>query len=180
MVPTELARSCFCVGIYARFFCTEGNNWSLLESPRARERAMDVLCRSPSAWRQAHYAWAVRVRKLIVKIPRFADDIGGLPGIEEERATLVNHIHIPSARYHMGISATKAKLPMNTTKPTERRITVSGPKLETVAQFKNLGAIISKEGSKSEVLARDAWTAMVLAKREPLWKDKDITLSCKF
>ena len=31
-------------------FCTEENNRSLWESPHARERAMDVLCRSPFAW----------------------------------------------------------------------------------------------------------------------------------
>ena len=41
---------CVLIGIHARFFCTEGNNRSLWESPRARERAMDVLCRSPFAW----------------------------------------------------------------------------------------------------------------------------------
>ena len=73
----------------------------------------------------------------------------------------------------MGISAAKAKLPMNTTKPTERRITVSGTKLETVAQFKNLGAIISKEGSKSKILARNAWTAMTLVKTETTLERQD-------
>ena len=35
-------------------FCTEVNNRSLYYSPRARERAMDVLCRSPFAWCQLH------------------------------------------------------------------------------------------------------------------------------
>ena len=97
----------------------------------------------------------------------------------EISVTLVNHLHIPSAKYRMEISAAKAKLPMNTTKPTERRITVSGTKLETVAQFKNLGAIISEEGSKSEVLARNAWTAMTLVTLKPLWRGKIITLRCK-
>ena len=43
------------------FFCTEGNNRSLWESPRARGRAMDVLCRSPSTWCRPAYNQTVNV-----------------------------------------------------------------------------------------------------------------------
>ena len=46
-------------------------------------------------------------------------------------------------------------------------------------QFKYLGAIISEEGSKSEVLARAALTVAATAKLRPIWRDKNITLKSK-
>ena len=66
MIPIALARSCFCFGIHGRvvflfgfffllfvcfcfLFTAEGNNRSLWESPLAKERAVDVLCRIFSA-----------------------------------------------------------------------------------------------------------------------------------
>lgn len=45
--------------------------------------------------------------------------------------------------------------------------------------FKYLGAILSDEGSKPEVLARIAMTAATLAKMNTIWKDKAIKLSSK-
>ena len=46
--------------------------------------------------------------------------------------------------------------------PITRKITVSRQELKTVNQFKYLGAILSEEGSKTEVLAREAQTATTL------------------
>ena len=110
---------------------------------------------------------------------RFADDIDGLAGGEEELASLVNRLDTTSSRYGMEISAEKTKLMTNSTTPIERKITVSGQELQTVTQFKYLGAILSEEGSKTEVLARTAQTVATVAKLKPIWRDKNISLQSK-
>ena len=110
---------------------------------------------------------------------RFADDIDGLAGDEEELATLVNRLDKTSTRFGMEISAEKTKLMTNSATPIGRKITVSGQELETVTQFKYLGAILNEEGSKTEVLARAAQTAATLAKLKPIWRDKNICLKSK-
>ncbi|XP_076047495.1 uncharacterized protein LOC143029043 [Oratosquilla oratoria] len=79
----------------------------------------------------------------------------------------------------MEISAEKTKLMTNSATPIERKITVNGQELETVTQFKYLGAIHNEEGSKIEVLARAAQTATALAKLKPIWRDKNICLQSK-
>ena len=67
----------------------------------------------------------------------------------------------------------------NREEPVRTKITVNGQELETVKQFKYLGAVISQEGSKPEVLARIALTSAALAKLRPIWRDKNITLASK-
>ena len=61
----------------------------------------------------------------------------------------------------------------------EARIIVSGQELEEVDHFKYLGAIISEEGSKQEILSRAAQTSTALAKLRPIWQDKNISLKAK-
>ena len=51
--------------------------------------------------------------------------------------------------------------------------------METVKQFKYLGAIISDNGSKPEIAARTAQTMTALARLKIIWKDKNITLMHK-
>ena len=58
---------------------------------------------------------------------RFADDINGLAGEEEELANLVERLDKASIAYGM-----------------------NGQKLETVTSFKYLGSVITHEGSKPE------------------------------
>ncbi|XP_076067639.1 uncharacterized protein LOC143040432 [Oratosquilla oratoria] len=79
----------------------------------------------------------------------------------------------------MEISAEKTKLMTKSATPIERKITVNEQELETVTQFKYLGAIHNEEGSKIEVLARAAQTATTLAKMKPIWRDKNICLQSK-
>ena len=67
----------------------------------------------------------------------------------------------------------------NRDEPVKTKITVNGQELETVKQFKYLGAIISQEGSKPEVFARIAQTSAALAKLKPIWRDKNISLTSK-
>ena len=108
---------------------------------------------------------------------RFADDIDGLAGSEAELVNLVKRLD--ETRYGMEISAGKTKLMRNTDAPISTSIAVSGQQLDTVNQFKYLGAIISEEGSKPEIHARIAITTAALAKLKPIWKDTNISVKSK-
>ena len=110
---------------------------------------------------------------------RFADDIDGLAGTEEELAKLVDCLDGTSTKFAMEISAEKTKLMSNTNQPTTRRIMVNGQELESVNQFKYLGAVINEEGSRTEVISRAAQTAKAMAKLKTIWRDKNISLKTK-
>ena len=58
--------------------------------------------------------------------PRFADDISGLAGEEEELANLVERLDNASTAYGMEISAEKAKLRTNNTSGINTEIKVNG------------------------------------------------------
>ena len=47
--------------------------------------------------------------------------------------------------------------------------------LETVTNFKYLGAIVTDEGTKREVLTRIAQATSALTKLKTVWKDRKIT-----
>ena len=66
---------------------------------------------------------------------RFADDIDGLAGEEEELAKLNECLDTEE------ISAEKTKLMTNNTSGINTEITVNGQKLETVTNFKYLGSV---------------------------------------
>lgn len=111
---------------------------------------------------------------------RFAVDIDGLAGSERELANLVKHLDVTSSRYGMEISNEKTKLMTNSAQPITTKITVNGKELETVDHFKYLGAIISEEGSKKEILARIAQSAAAMTKLRKIWTDQNISLRSKF
>ena len=67
---------------------------------------------------------------------RFADDIDGLAGDEEELANLVERLSKASIAYGMEISAKKTKLMTNNTSGINTEIKVNGQKLETITSFK--------------------------------------------
>ena len=50
---------------------------------------------------------------------------------------------------------------------------------ETVTSFKNLGSVITDEGSKPEILSRIAQTTAALTRLKPVWNDRSISLSSK-
>ena len=85
---------------------------------------------------------------------RFADDIDGLAGEEEELAKLVERLDKAPTAYGMEISAEKTKLMTNNTCGINTEIKVNGQKLETVTSFKYLGSVITDEGSNPVVLSR--------------------------
>ena len=78
---------------------------------------------------------------------RFADDIDGLAGEEEELAKLVERFDKASTAYGMEISVEKTKLMTNNTSGINAGIKVNGQKLETVISFKYLGSVITDDGS---------------------------------
>ena len=90
---------------------------------------------------------------------RFADDIDGFAGEEEELAKLVECLDKASTTYGMETSAEKTKLVTNNTSGINTEI---GQKLETVTSFKYLGSVITDEGSKPEILSRIAQTTAAL------------------
>ena len=105
---------------------------------------------------------------------RFADDIDGPAGQEQERVKLVNHIEETCTAYGMQISAEKTQLMTNNTNGISTDITIDSKKLETVRSFKHLGAIVSDERSKPEVLSRIAQTTAAVTKLKVIWNDKNI------
>ena len=70
---------------------------------------------------------------------RFADDIDGLAGQEQELVKLVNHPDDASTAYGMQISAKKTQLMTNSTNGISTDITIDSNKLEIVRNFKYLG-----------------------------------------
>ena len=90
---------------------------------------------------------------------RFSDDIDGLAGQEQALVKLVNHLEKTSTAYGMQISAEKTQLMTNNINGISTDITKDNKKLETVRNFKCLGAVVSDGGSKPEVLSRIAQTA---------------------
>ena len=103
---------------------------------------------------------------------RFADDIDALAEEEQELEALVESLDKTCTRYKMEISAEKTKLIWH----PER---VKGQKLGTVTSFKYLGAVVSDDGSKPEVLSRTEQATAALTKLKPIWRDNNISLGSK-
>ena len=110
---------------------------------------------------------------------RFADDIDGLAGEEEELANLGERRDKASTTYGTEISAEKTKLMTNNTSGINTEIKVNGQRLETVTSFKYLGSVMTDEGSKPEILSRIAQTTAASTRLKPPWNDKSVSLSSK-
>ena len=67
----------------------------------------------------------------------------------------------------------------NNTSGVNTEIKMNGQKLETVTSFKYLGAVITDEGSKPELLSRIALATAALTRLKPVWIDKSIFLGSK-
>ena len=79
----------------------------------------------------------------------------------------------------MEISAKKTKLMVNRANGIQKEIKVIGQKLGTVTSFKYLGAVVSDDGSKPEILSRIAQATAALTKLKPIWRDNNISLGSK-
>ena len=69
----------------------------------------------------------------------------------------------------MEVSAKKTKLMTNSANGIQREIRIKGQKLGTVTSFKYLGAVVSDEGSKPEVLSRVAQATAAVTKLKLIW-----------
>ena len=69
---------------------------------------------------------------------RFAEEIDGLVGEEEELANLVERLDKASIAYGMEISAEKTKLMTNNTSGINTEIKVNGQKLEIITSWAQL------------------------------------------
>ena len=85
----------------------------------------------------------------------------------------------PQHNYGMQISAEKTQLITNKANKISTDFTIDNKKLETVRSFKYLGAIVSDEGSKPEVLSRIAQTTAAVTKLKVIWNNKNIAISSK-
>ena len=103
---------------------------------------------------------------------RFADDIDALAEEEQELEALVKSLDKICTRY-------KTKLRTNSANDIQRKIKVKGQKLGTVTSSKYLGAVVSDDGSKPEVLSRIAHATAALTKLKPIWRDNNISLGSK-
>ena len=110
---------------------------------------------------------------------RFAVDIDGLSGEDEEVARLIERLHKACTAYSMEISAEKTKLMTNSTSGINTEIKVIGHKLDTVTSFKYLGSVITDEVSKPVVLSRIAQATSALTRFKPIWNDRSTSLSSK-
>ena len=90
---------------------------------------------------------------------RFADDIDALAEEEQELEALVESLDKTCTRYKMEISAEKTKLMTNSAK--------------------YLGAVVSDDGSKPEVLSRIAQATAALTNLKPIRRDNNISLGSK-
>ena len=81
---------------------------------------------------------------------RFADDIDAIAGDEQELANVVKCLDKTSSDYGMEINTEKTILMTNNSNDIQERILVNGKELETVANFKYIGATLSDEGSNQK------------------------------
>ena len=68
----------------------------------------------------------------------------------------------------------------------QREIKVKGQKLGPVTSFKYLGAVVSDDGAKPDIVSRIAQATAAITKLKPIWRDYNISrgskvkLSCYF
>ena len=109
---------------------------------------------------------------------RFADDIG-VNAEKEEAGVLIDCLDRTTTRYKMEIDPDKTEVMTNNPNGFQREIKIKGQRIEEVENFKYLGAIISNEGSKPEILSRIAQTTAALSRLKIIWRDKNISLASK-
>ena len=79
----------------------------------------------------------------------------------------------------MEVGPDKTKVMTNNPNGFQREIKIKGQRLEKVENFKYLGAIISNQGSKPEILSRIDQTEAALSRLKIIWRDKNISLAFK-
>ena len=112
---------------------------------------------------------------------RFADDIDGLAGSEDEMIiseisiSLENKISEATSKFGMEINPTKTKFMLNDN-TCNQNIIIQNEHIETGNHFKYLGSIIDEQGSRKEILARTSQVNQVCSNLKVIWNDKHIRL----
>ena len=106
---------------------------------------------------------------------RFADDIVVNAEEEEEASVLIDRFDRTTTRYKMEIGSDKTKVMTNNPNAFQREIKIKGQRLEEVENLKYLGAIISNEGSKPEILSRITQITAALSRLKIIWREKNHT-----
>ena len=125
---------------------------------------------------------SVRIGGRLITNFRFADAIVVNAEDEAEAGVLVDRLYTTTTRYKMEIGPDKTKVMTNNPngfQSLQREIKIKGQRLEEVEDFKYLGAIISNEGSKPEILSRIPQAIAALSRLKILWRDKNISLASK-
>ena len=130
--------------------------------------SLQCLCVASTDTLENHEG-TVKIGGRIITNLHFADDIDGLAGKEEELENLVKKVETASAAYGMEISPDKTKIMSNKANGLTKTIKVKGYNLETVTNFKYLGAIVTDEGTKREVLTRITQATSTLTKLKTVW-----------
>ena len=97
---------------------------------------------------------SVRIRGRLITNFSFADDVVINAAEEKEAGILIDLLDRTTTRYKMEIGPDKTTVMTNNPNGFQREIKIKGQRLEEVENFKYLGAIISNEGSKPEILSR--------------------------
>ena len=98
---------------------------------------------------------------------------------EEEAGVLIDRLDRTTTGYKMEIGPDKTNVMTNNPNGFQREIKIKGQRLAEVENFKYLGAIISNEGSKPEILSRIAQTTAALSRLKIIWRDKTISHASK-
>ena len=94
----------------------------------------------------------IKINGRIITGLKFAGDIDGLAGSEEELVYLSKNKSLEASTFGMEMNPTKTTLLLNdnTCNP---HITIQNEQIEIVNHFKYLGSIIDEQGFKKEILA---------------------------
>ena len=122
---------------------------------------------------------SVSIEVRLITNYRFADDIVVNAEEEKEAGVLIDRLDRTTTRYKMEIGPDKTRVMTSNPNGFNREIKIKGQRLEEVGKFKYLGAVISNEGSKPEILSRIAQTTAALSRLKIIWSNKNILLAPK-
>ena len=156
-------------------YCTVGVRQGCLLSPTFFNIFLErIMCEALD-----DHEGSVSIGGRLISNFRFADDIVVNAEEEEEAGFLIDRLDRTTTRYKMENGPDKTKVMTNNPNGFQREIKIKGQMLEEVENFKYLGAIISNEGSKPEILSRIAQTTAALSRLKIIWGDMNISLASK-
>ena len=155
------------------FRTTVGVRQGCLLSPALFNIFLTIICEALD-----DHEGSVNVGGRLITNFRFAGDIVVNAEEEEKAGVLVDRLDRTTTRYKMEIGPDKTKVMTNNPNRFQRETKIKGQRLEGAENF-NLGAIVSNEGSKPEILSRIAQTTAALSRLKVIRRAKNISLASK-